>query len=99
MVLQTTDVLQWIATHVVFKCMAMVSNGGKVVGYLTSSSSHNMYHLKPVEAKCNKEYLDSFNVKFAKSYKLMKDWYREEESFKDRVDITKYIPKKFNLPT
>ena len=25
----------------------------------------------------------------------MKDWYREEEYFKDRVDITKYSPNKF----
>lgn len=78
--------------------MVVVSNEGKVVGYLTPSSFHSMYHLKPMEAKCNKDYLDSFNVKFPKSYKLMKDWYREEESFKDRVDITKYIPKEFNLP-
>lgn len=98
MVLQTTSVLQWIATHVDFKCMVVVSNEGKVVGYLTPSSFHSMHHLKPVEAKCNKEYLDSFNVKFPKSYKLMKHWYREEESFKDRVDITKYNPKEFNLP-
>lgn len=73
--------------------MDVVFDGGKVVGYLTLNSFHNMYHLKPVEAKCNKEYLDSFNVKFPKSYKLMKDWYREEESFKDKDDITKYNPK------
>ena len=71
-VLQTMDVLQWIATHVDFKRMVMVSDGGKVVGSLTPSSFHSMYHLKLVEAKCNKEYLDDFKVKFPKSYKLMK---------------------------
>ena len=96
-VLQTIDVLQWISTHVDFKCMVVVSDKGKVVGSLTPSSFHNIYHLKLVEAKCNKEYLDDFNVKFPKSYKLMKDWYQEEESFKDRVAITKYSPKEFNL--
>ena len=94
-VLQTMDVLQWIATHVDLKRKAMVSNDGKVVGSLTPSNLHNLYLLKPVEAKCNKEYLDGFHVKLQKSYKLMKDWYREEESFKDRVGITKYNPKEF----
>ena len=29
----------------------------------------------------------------------MKDWYQEEESFKDRTDINKYNPKEFNSPT
>ena len=94
-VLQTMDVLQWIATHVDFKRMVMVSDKGKIVGSLTPSNLHNLYHLKSVEPKCNKEYLDSFHVKFLKSYKLMKDWYHEEESFKDRVGITKYSPKEF----
>lgn len=75
-VLQTTDVLQWITTHVDFKRMVMVSNEGKVVRSLMPSNIHNLYHLKPVEAKCNKEYLDGFHVKFPKPYKLMKDWYR-----------------------
>ena len=97
-VLQTMDVLQWIAMHVDFKCMAVVSDKGKIVASLAPSNLHNMYHLKQVEAKCNKEYLDGFNVKFLKSYKLMKDWYREEESFKDRAGITKYNPEKFNSP-
>ena len=98
MVLQTTYVLQWIAMDVDFKRMDVVFDEGNIVGYLTPSSFHIMYHLKPMETKCNKEYLDSFNVKFPKLYKLMKDWYREEEIFKDRVDITEYSPKEFNLP-
>jgi formylmethanofuran dehydrogenase subunit A len=97
-VFQTTDILQWIATHVDFKRLTVVSDEGKIVRSLEPSNLHNMYRLKQVEAKCNKEYLDSFNVKFSKSYKLMKDWYREEESFKDRANITKYSPKEFNSP-
>ena len=99
MVLQTMDVLQWIAMHVDFKRMVVVSDEGKIVGSLTPSNLHNMNRFKLVEAKCNKEYLDSFHVKFLKSYKLMKDWYREEESFKDRAGITKYSPKEFISPT
>ena len=71
--LQTTDVLQWIAMHVDFKRMVVVSDKGKVFESLTPSSLHNMYRLKPVEAKCNKEYLDGFHVELPKSYKLMKD--------------------------
>lgn len=82
--------------HVDFKRMVMVSDEAKIVGSLTSSNLHNMYRLKQVEAKCNKEYLDGFHVKIPKSYKLMKKWYCEEESFKDRVGITKYNPKEFN---
>lgn len=42
--------------------------------------------------------MDGSHVKFPKSYKLMKDWYQEEESFKDRAGITKYNPKEFILP-
>ena len=98
-VLQTTDVLQWIVMHVDFKFMVVVSDEGKVFRSLTSSNLHNLYRQKSVEAKCNKEYLDGFHVKFPKSYKLMKDWYREEESFKDRAGITKYSSKEFNSPT
>ena len=85
--------------HVDFKQMAMVLDDGKVVGLLTSSNLHNLYCLKPMEAKWNKEYLDGFHVKFPKSYHIMKDWYCEEESFKDRDGITKYSPKEFISPT
>ena len=67
MVLQTTDVLQWISMHVVFKHMVMVSDEGKIARSLMSSNLHNMCHVKQVEAKCNKEYLDGFHVKFLKS--------------------------------
>ena len=66
MVIQTTYVLQWIATHVDFKCLVVVSDEGKILMSLASSNLHNMYHLKQVEAKCNKEYLDGFHVKFLK---------------------------------
>ena len=45
-VLQTTDVLQWIAMHVYFKRMVMVTDEGKIDESLTSSNLHNMYHLK-----------------------------------------------------
>ena len=92
------NVLQWIATHVDFKRMVVVLGEGKVIGSLTPSNLHNLYHLKPVEAKCNKEYLDGFRVKFPKSYELMTDWYREEDIFKDRAGITKYNPKEFISP-
>ena len=78
-----------------FKRMLMVSDEGKIVGALTPSNLHNMYHIKLMEVKCNNEYLHGFHVKFPKSYELMKDWYREEESFKDRVGIAKYSPKEF----
>ena len=78
MVLQTTDVLQWIAMHVDFKHMAVVSEKRKIVGSLMPSNLHNMYPLKQVEAKWNKEYIDGFHVKFPKSYKLVRDWYHEE---------------------
>lgn len=84
--------------HVDFKRMAVVSDEGKFVGLLTQSNLHNLYHLKPVEVKCNKEYLGGFHVKFPESYELMKDWYQEEESFKDRAGITKYNPKEFISP-
>lgn len=50
-VLQTTDVLQWIAMHVYFKHMDVVSEEGKVVGSLTLSNLHNLYLLKSVEVK------------------------------------------------
>ena len=49
--------------------MVMVSDKGNVIGSLTPSNLHNLYRLKSVEAKCNKEYLDGFHVKFPKSYK------------------------------
>ena len=78
--------------------IAVVSDEGKVVGSLTPSNLHNLYHLKLVEVKCNKEYLDGFHVKFLKSYKLVKDWYLEEESFKDGDGIKKYSPKEFISP-
>lgn len=76
-----------------------LSDEGKIIRSLTPSNLHNMYHLKLVDANCNKEYLDGFHVKFPKSYKLMKYWYHEEESFKDTTSITKYNPKGFNSPT
>ena len=45
-VLQIMNVLQWIAMHVDFKCMAVVSYGGKIVGSLMLSNLHNIYRLK-----------------------------------------------------
>ena len=55
---------------------------------------HNIYHLKPVEVKCNKEYLDKFYVSHPKPYEVMKPWYKDENGFKDKAGITKYSPLK-----
>ena len=78
MVLQIIDVLQWIATHVYFKRMAIVSDEGKVLGLLTPNNSHSIYHLKHVKVKCNKEYLDNFYVTHPKPYEVMHQWYKDE---------------------
>ena len=94
-ILQMTDVLQWIATHVDFRWMVIVSDEGKIVGLLTLSNFHSIYHLKPVEVKCNKDYLDNFYMTNPKPHEVMKNWYKEEEDFKDRVGVTKYSPKTF----
>lgn len=74
MILQITDVLQWIATHVDLRRMAIVSDEGKILGLLTPTNLHNMCHLKPVEVKYNKEYLDSFYLSNLKHYEVMKPW-------------------------
>ena len=78
--------------------MAIILDEGKSQGLRTPSNLHSLYHLKPVEAKCNKEYLDDFHLKHLKSYEVMKGWYREEENFIERVRITKYNPKNFISP-
>lgn len=67
-VLQITDVMQWISNHVYFRRMVVVSYEGKVLGLLTPNNFHNMYHLKLVEVKCNKEYLDNFYVTHPKPH-------------------------------
>ena len=69
--------------------MSIILDEGKSMGLLTPSNLHSLYRLKPVEAKCNKEYLDNFHLKHPKSYEVMKDWYKEEEHFIDRVRIMK----------
>lgn len=94
-ILQITNVFQWITTHVDFQRMAIVSDEGKILGLLTLSNFHNMYHLRPVEVKCNKEYLDSFYLANPKPYEVMNPWYKDKDDFKDRVGITKFNPKKF----
>lgn len=94
-VLQITNVLQWIATHIDFKRMAIISDEGKVLGILTPNYLHNIYHLKPVEVKCNKEYLDNVYVPHLEPYEVMKAWYKDDNDFKYRAGITKYIPLKF----
>lgn len=95
MILQITDVLQWITSHVDFRRMAIVSDERKILGILTPNNFHNIYHLKPMEVKGNKEYLDSFYMANPKPYEVMKPWYKDEDDFKDRPKITKYIPLKF----
>ena len=79
--------------------MAIISGEEKILGILTPSNFHNIYHLKPVEVKCNKEYLDIFYLAIPKPQEVMKPWYKDEEYFKDRVGITKYSPKMFVSPT
>ena len=98
MVLQITDVLQWIATQVDFRRMAIVSDKGKVLGLLTPNNFHSIYHLKPIKVKCNKEYLDNFYVTHLKPHEVMQPWYKDENDFKDRVGITNYIPLPFISP-
>ena len=52
--------------------MAIVSDEGKLLGLLTSSNFHNIYRLKLVEVKCNKEYFDSFYLGNPKPHEFMK---------------------------
>ena len=75
-----------------------MSNEGKILGLLTPNNLHNIYHLNPVEVKSNKEYLDRFYLSNLKPYEVMKPWYKDENDFKDRAKITKYIPLKFISP-
>ena len=78
-----------------FQTYAIVVDGGKVLGLLTHNNFHNMYHLKPANVKCNKEYMDNFYVAHPKPHEVMKPWYQEEDGFKDRVRITKYSLRPF----
>jgi trans-aconitate methyltransferase len=71
-ILQITDVLQWIATHVDFRRMAIILDEGKILGILIPNNLHNMYHLKPVGVKCNEEYLDRFYLANSKPWEVMK---------------------------
>ena len=80
--LQITDVLQWIDTHVYMRRIVIVSDEGKVLGLLTPNNFHNIYHLKPLEVKCNKEYLNNFYVTNSNPHEVMKPWYKEEDDFK-----------------
>lgn len=76
----------------------MVVDDGKVLGLLMPNNFQSIYHLKPTEVKCNKEYLDNFYVVHPKAHMLMKSWYWEEDDFKDRADIAKYNPIPFISP-
>lgn len=69
--------------------MAIISDEGKSLGLLTPRNLHSLYHLKPMEEKCNKEYLDDYHLKHPKSYEVMKGWYGEEDHFIERARITK----------
>lgn len=86
------DVMQWIDMYVDFRWMTVIANDGKVLGLIMPNNFHNMHHLKPVDVKCNKEYLDNFYVAHAKPHEVMKPWYRGEDDFKERVGFTKYSP-------
>lgn len=94
-VLQSSDVLQWIATHIDFRRMVIVSDEGKGLGLLMPNNFQSIYHLKLVEVKCNKKYLDNFYVSHPKPYEVMKPWYKDENDFKYQDRITKYSPLKF----
>ena len=53
----------------------MVVDDGRVLGLLMPNNFQSIYHLKPTEVKCNKEYLDNFYVAHPKPHMLMKSWY------------------------
>ena len=72
-----------------------MSDEGKILGLFMPNNLHNIYHLKPMEVKCNKEYLDRFYLSNPKPYEVMNPWYKDENDFKDRAEITKYKPLKF----
>ena len=78
--------------------MVIIYDDGKVLGLCMPNNFHNMHHLKPPEVKCNKEYLDNFYVAHPKPHEVMKPWYKEEDDFKDRARIKKYIPRPFISP-
>ena len=84
-----TDVVHWVASHVDFWSLSIVSDNEKVLGSLTPKNFQNIYHLKPAEARCNKEYLDNFYIENLKAHVLMKPWYQEEEDLKDRDGSSK----------
>jgi hypothetical protein len=86
-VLLITNAVQWVATHVDFRHLAIVEDNGKVLGILTPENFQSIYHLKPAKVKCNKEYLDNFYIVNPKAHMLMKPWYQEDEYFKDRSGI------------
>lgn len=89
-VLPITYVMQWIAMNVDFRRLAMVVDDGRLLGILTPNNFQSIYPLKPTEVKCNKEYLDYFYVANLNPHMVMKPWYREEDDFKNQIDITKY---------
>lgn len=89
-VLPVTDMVQWVATHVDFCHLAIVADNRKVLGFLMPENFQSIYHLKPAEVKCNKEYLDNFYIANPKAHMLMNPWYQEEEYFKDRAGNSKY---------
>lgn len=92
------DVVQWVATHADFRCLAIVVDIGKVLWFLTPKNFQNIYHLKPTEEKCNKEYLNNLYMANTKDDVLMNPWYQEEEYFKDKVGISKYNTTPFIPP-
>ena len=97
-ILPIIDVVQWVATHVYFRCLSIVADNRKVLGFLTPENFQSIYDLKPAEVKCNKEYLDNFYIANPKAHVLMKPWYKEEEYFKDRASILKYNTTPFIPP-
>lgn len=96
--LPITDVMQWIDMHVDFRHLVVVVDDGRVLGILIPNNFQSIYHLKLTEVKCNEEYINNFYVVHTKIHMLMQLWYREEDNFKDRDDITKYNPISFISP-
>ena len=68
--------VQWVATHVDFHRLCIVVDNGKVIGFLMPENFQSIYHLKPAEVKCTKEYLDNFYIVNPKAHVLMNLWYQ-----------------------
>ena len=93
-----TYIVYWVASHVDSWCFSIIVDNGKVLGSLTPKKIQNVYQLKPLEARCNKEYLDKFYMANPKTHLLVNPWYQEYKYFKDQTCIPKYTTVSFMPP-